>query len=84
MPGLTLGRQEIEALEELSEALVTLLKSEAWNYVKGEVIKRTIFAALMSSLAPLALLKIGRIVGEYIVTHSRDLLTNPLGQITRG
>ncbi|KAG5647259.1 hypothetical protein DXG03_000794 [Asterophora parasitica] len=53
---------EVEALEELSSALVTLLKSHAMKYVKAEVIKRTILASLMSSLAPIALLKIGQII----------------------
>ncbi|KAF9564386.1 DUF726-domain-containing protein [Agrocybe pediades] len=53
---------EIEALEELSDALMTLIKSHAMKYVKGEVIKRTVFAALMNSLAPLALLKMGQII----------------------
>ncbi|EFI28344.1 DUF726 domain-containing protein [Coprinopsis cinerea okayama7 len=53
---------EIEALEELSNALVTLITSHAMKYVKGEIIKRTMLAGLMASLAPLALLKIGEII----------------------
>jgi len=55
-------QQEVEALEELSSALKALIKSEAMKYVKSEVVKRTILAGLMSSLAPLALLKIGQII----------------------
>ncbi|CAA7271536.1 unnamed protein product [Cyclocybe aegerita] len=53
---------EIRALEELSDALLALIKSQAMKYVKGEIIRRTIFAGLMNSLAPLALLKIGQII----------------------
>lgn len=33
------------------------------KYVKAEIIKRTILATLMSSLAPIAWLKIGQIIG---------------------
>ncbi|KAJ3505360.1 hypothetical protein NLJ89_g7460 [Agrocybe chaxingu] len=53
---------EIRALEELSDALMALMKSQAMKYVKGQIIRRTIFAGLMNSLAPLALLKIGQII----------------------
>ncbi|KAF8163488.1 DUF726-domain-containing protein [Crassisporium funariophilum] len=53
---------ETKALEELSTALMVLIKSQAMQYVKGEIIKRTIFAALMNSLAPLALLNVGQII----------------------
>ncbi|KAJ2934939.1 hypothetical protein H1R20_g2173, partial [Candolleomyces eurysporus] len=53
---------EIEALEELSNALTALIHEEAFKYVKGEILKRTFLAALMASMAPLALLKIGQII----------------------
>ncbi|KAF8077848.1 DUF726-domain-containing protein [Lyophyllum atratum] len=53
---------EVEALEALSDALVTLLKTHAMKYVQAQVIKRTILASLMSSLAPIAWLKIGQII----------------------
>ncbi|PPQ63049.1 hypothetical protein CVT24_005903 [Panaeolus cyanescens] len=53
---------EMKALEELSSALYTLITSHAMKYVKAEIIKRTVFAGLMNSLAPLALLKIGQII----------------------
>lgn len=55
--------QEMKALQELSDALSTLVKSQAMSYVKGEIIKRSIFAGLMNSLAPVALLQIGQIIG---------------------
>uniref|UniRef100_A0A8H7Y2Z9 DUF726-domain-containing protein n=1 Tax=Psilocybe cubensis TaxID=181762 RepID=A0A8H7Y2Z9_PSICU len=53
---------EMNALQELSDAMSTLVKSQAMNYVKAQVIKRTVFATLMNSLAPLALLRIGQII----------------------
>ncbi|TFK42403.1 DUF726-domain-containing protein [Crucibulum laeve] len=53
---------EIEALEELSNALSTLLKTQVMHILKAEILRRTILATLMSSLAPLAWLKIGQII----------------------
>ncbi|KZT26413.1 DUF726-domain-containing protein [Neolentinus lepideus HHB14362 ss-1] len=53
---------EVEALRTLSDALYALIKAQAMQYVKGEIIKRTVLASLMSSLAPIAWLKIGRII----------------------
>ncbi|KAF8892495.1 DUF726-domain-containing protein [Infundibulicybe gibba] len=53
---------EVEALQELSNALLALLKSHAMKYVKAEIIKRTVFSALLSSLTPVAWLKIGQII----------------------
>ncbi|KAI0064563.1 DUF726-domain-containing protein [Artomyces pyxidatus] len=53
---------EVEALEALSSALSTLVKAQAMRYVKAQIIKHTFFASLMSSLAPLAWLQIGRII----------------------
>lgn len=44
--------------------MTTLMKAEALKYVKGEVIKRTVLAGLMASLAPLGLLRIGQIMGK--------------------
>ncbi|KII88350.1 hypothetical protein PLICRDRAFT_41518 [Plicaturopsis crispa FD-325 SS-3] len=53
---------EIEALEALSNAFGTLLKTQAMQLVKAQIIKRTVFAALLSSLSPIAWLKIGQII----------------------
>ncbi|KAJ7741532.1 DUF726-domain-containing protein [Mycena maculata] len=53
---------EVELLESLSNALYSLVKANVMRYIKVEVIKRTVFASLMSSLAPIALLKIGQII----------------------
>ncbi|KAF7323080.1 hypothetical protein HMN09_00088100 [Mycena chlorophos] len=53
---------EVEQLEALSDALMKLVKTNAMRYVRVEVLKRTVFAALMASLAPMALLKMKEIV----------------------
>jgi len=45
--------QEVDALEELSNALVALLKSYAMKYVQAQVIKHTVLASLINSLAPI-------------------------------
>lgn len=57
--------KEVQALEELSSALSTLIKSNAMKYVRAEIIRRTVLSALMKSMAPIALLKIGQIIGLY-------------------
>jgi hypothetical protein len=62
--------QEVEALEELSDALNALVKSNALKYVKAEVIRRTVFSSLMTSLAPLAWTKIGQIIGKLLLILS--------------
>ncbi|KAH7929748.1 DUF726-domain-containing protein [Leucogyrophana mollusca] len=53
---------EVEALQAMSGALITLIKSQAMKYVKAEIIKRTILASLLSALSPVAWLKIGKII----------------------
>ncbi|KAJ7509996.1 DUF726-domain-containing protein [Mycena galericulata] len=53
---------EVELLESLSNALYSLVRANAMRYIKAEVIRRTVFASLMSSLAPIAWLKIGQII----------------------
>ncbi|KAJ7581215.1 DUF726-domain-containing protein [Mycena floridula] len=55
-------RWEVEALEQLSDALFTLVKSHAMKYVKIEILKRTVFASLMAAMSPIALLKIGQVI----------------------
>lgn len=61
---------------QLSSALMTLIKSQTMQYVKAEVIKRTVFAALFAALSPSAWLKIGRIIGnvsDRLVIGTRQL-----------
>jgi len=53
---------EVDALIALSNALTTLVTSQAIKYVKAEIIKRTVLAALFAALSPTAWLKIGQII----------------------
>ncbi|KAJ4475248.1 DUF726-domain-containing protein [Lentinula edodes] len=55
-------RWEVKALEELSDALYTLVRTNAMKYLRAEIIRHTVFATLMASLGPIALLKIGEII----------------------
>ncbi|KAI5846557.1 hypothetical protein DFP73DRAFT_578175 [Morchella snyderi] len=56
-------RWEMDALLDLGSALQTILKSYAWSYVKLEIIKRTVFAALWGAVMwPVTILKIARVV----------------------
>lgn len=54
---------EVNALLELSDALVALLKAKAMAYVQKEIIKRTVLASLFASLSPVVYLQIGKIIG---------------------
>jgi hypothetical protein len=53
---------EVEALGELASAFETLIKTHAVQYLKVEILKRTVLASLMSALSPIAWLKIGNII----------------------
>ncbi|KAI0540841.1 hypothetical protein GGR58DRAFT_89884 [Xylaria digitata] len=55
-------RFEVEALESLGNSLRTLITSFAWKFAKSEIIKRTVFAALMAGLWPIPLTNAGRII----------------------
>lgn len=55
-------RFELEALMNLGNSLVTMVRSAAWGYAKSEIIKRTVFASLTAGLWPLGLLKVSRII----------------------
>lgn len=69
---------EVDALLELSDAFVALLKDKAIGYIKKEIIKRTVLATLFASLSPMAYLQIGKVIGgqtkEY---HFGRRRTNP-------
>ncbi|KAF9246296.1 DUF726-domain-containing protein [Melanogaster broomeanus] len=53
---------EVDALQALSGALSTLVKSQTIKYVQAEIVKRTVLASLLSALSPIALLNIGKII----------------------
>ncbi|KAI0637008.1 DUF726-domain-containing protein [Trametes polyzona] len=53
---------EVEALQKLSTALVDLIKAQAMQYIRGQIIKQTFLAALFSALSPTAWMKITKII----------------------
>ncbi|KAI1268454.1 DUF726-domain-containing protein [Xylariaceae sp. FL1019] len=55
-------RFEVESLKRLGNSLRALITSVAWKVAKSEIIKRTVFAALMAGLWPLSLTNAGKII----------------------
>lgn len=65
-------RFELEALMNLGNSLSTMITSAAWGVAKKEIIKRTVFGALLAGLWPLALLKVSRVLDNpFSVANSR-------------
>ncbi|KAF2834601.1 DUF726-domain-containing protein [Patellaria atrata CBS 101060] len=67
-------RFELESLMSLGNAITLWVKSAAWSYAKGEIIKRTVFGALTAGLWPLGLLKVSRVVDNpfSVAKHRSD------------
>lgn len=66
-------RWELEALLNLGNSITTMISTSAWGYAKKELIKRSIFAELMSAMWPLAVLQISRVVDNpFSVARSRS------------
>ncbi|KIW11625.1 hypothetical protein PV08_10927 [Exophiala spinifera] len=56
-------RWELQALMNLGNALKNFVSSQAWSYLKKQIIKRTLLAGLYSAMmAPLAILKVAKLV----------------------
>ncbi|ORY11622.1 hypothetical protein BCR34DRAFT_564963 [Clohesyomyces aquaticus] len=55
-------RWELEALLRLGNSMDSFVKSAAWGYAKGQIIKRTVFGALSAGLWPLGLLKVSKVL----------------------
>lgn len=56
----------------LGNSLSTMVTSAAWGIAKKEIIKRTVFGALLAGLWPLALLKVSRVLDNpFSVANSR-------------
>ena len=55
-------RFELEALMNLGQSINTMVSSAAWGYAQSALIKRTVFAELMSAMWPMALVKVARVV----------------------
>ncbi|KAI8817608.1 DUF726-domain-containing protein [Fimicolochytrium jonesii] len=53
---------EVSALLALGNALSAMIKSQAIAYVKGEILKRTVLASLMTAMWPLGLVKVGKLL----------------------
>lgn len=65
-------RWELEALMNLGNSLSTMITSAAWGVAKKEIIKRTVFGALLAGLWPLGLLKVSRVLDNpFGVANSR-------------
>jgi hypothetical protein len=55
-------RWELEALLKLGNSMESFVKSAAWSYAKGQIIKRTVFGALYAGLWPLGILKVASVL----------------------
>ena len=56
-------RWELETLMTLGNSMNTLLSSAAWGYAQSQIIQKTIFAELMSSMMwPMGLVKVARVI----------------------
>ena len=65
-------RFELEALMNLGNSMQAMVSSAAWGYAKSEMIKRTIFAELMSAMWPVAILQVARVVDNpFSIARSR-------------
>ncbi|RDX56805.1 DUF726-domain-containing protein [Lentinus brumalis] len=53
---------EVDALKRLSTALVDLITSQAMQYIKGQIIRQTVLAALFAALSPTAWLKLTKLI----------------------
>lgn len=55
-------RFELQALMNLGQSIDTMISSAAYGYAQSAMIKRTVFAELMSAMWPVALVKVARVV----------------------
>ena len=55
-------RFELEALMNLGQSIDTMISSAAYGYAQSAMIKKTVFAELMSAMWPVALVKVARVV----------------------
>lgn len=56
-------RWELETLTTLGNSMTTLLSSAAWGYAQSQIIQKTIFAELMSSMMwPMGLVKVASVI----------------------
>ncbi|KAJ3040752.1 hypothetical protein HDV00_010509 [Rhizophlyctis rosea] len=55
-------RWEIKALQDLHNALYTLVKDHAYAYIKKEIIAHTVLQTLFAGLWPMGLVKFGKVI----------------------
>lgn len=55
-------RFELEALMNLGQSIDTMVSSAAYGYAQSAMIKRTVFAEMMSAMWPMAIVKVARVV----------------------
>ncbi|KAK7180107.1 hypothetical protein DPSP01_011155 [Paraphaeosphaeria sporulosa] len=77
-------RWELESLLKLGNSMDSFVKSAAWSYAKGQIIKRTVFGALAAGLWPLSLLKLSSLldnpfsVAKYRADRAGEVLADAL------
>lgn len=77
-------RWELESLLKLGNSMDSFVKSAAWSYAKGQIIKRTVFGALAAGLWPLGLLKLSSLldnpfsVAKYRADRAGEVLADAL------
>jgi hypothetical protein len=77
-------RWELESLLKLGNSMDSFVKSAAWSYAKGQIIKRTIFGALAAGLWPIGLLKLSSLldnpfsVAKYRADRAGEVLADAL------
>nr|VWO98628.1 Protein kinase domain-containing protein [Ganoderma boninense] len=59
---------EIQALQDLSTALMTLVKAQAMQFLQGEIVKHTVLAALWRALSPTVWTKVTKLIDNPWVT----------------
>ncbi|KAI0480959.1 DUF726-domain-containing protein [Xylariaceae sp. FL0804] len=65
-------RYEVEALIRLGDSLRALITSAAWKFARSEIIKRTVFSALMAGLWPIGLANVGKIIDNpWMIANQR-------------
>jgi hypothetical protein len=77
-------RWELEAMLKLGNSMESFVKSYAWGYAKGQIVKRTVFGALSAGLWPLSLLKVASVldnpfsVAKYRADRAGEVLADAL------
>lgn len=75
----------MQALQDLSTTLMTLVKAQAMQFLRGEIIKHTVLAALWRALSPTMWTKVTKLIGKHAHAHHNNSATHePALQTTPG